>query len=255
VDAEAKRDISAGIKPPRRFMDLSTELRLMIWEAASAPPPCGHILHVTRPPKTRDDVVDMLPLFHDAGLWRACPESRRVVRKAYSKQAVYYATVNEFGESPLCLGNWDHPHHTQATVEAEAIYYRVAQLPVYLASAQEGLQLVIKRAETLLWDVKAAMICLDRVLQPLLLRYPPYEASKIAEAWLLFGREAHRVIPLWRLQRVYMDMCNGESTYGEADRDASNQTYGPNAIMNATERKFLTILCILVVESMLLLAI
>lgn len=69
------------------FLRLPPELRYMIWKRVAEPPPCMHFHDsYTVIPNSR---LPAAYLMVDGGLWTACQESRRIIRRLYNRSCIY----------------------------------------------------------------------------------------------------------------------------------------------------------------------
>ncbi|ERT00244.1 hypothetical protein HMPREF1624_03615 [Sporothrix schenckii ATCC 58251] len=218
-----KKDSTPGFV---RFAMLPTELRLMIWEAAAMPPPCGHVMDITKPPKTEYDVAVALDMFPDAGLWRICSQSRKVMRRAYRKQAAYFNESDEWGEHPYCAGDRQNAASTLAERDEEKVYARFARMAWIVRRVETALESLISDMEQFMVKTKQAVHETRRVMRPLL------HEDTFAETFdrSLRPQTLHRYIPLWRLLRIRQDMCRDRWTFDSQSFHDYDEQYGSTVV-------------------------
>ncbi|KIH91336.1 hypothetical protein SPBR_01766 [Sporothrix brasiliensis 5110] len=218
-----KKDSKPGFV---RFAMLPTELRLMIWEAATMPPPCGHVMDITKPPKTDYDVAMALDMFPDAGLWRACSQSRKVMRRAYRKQAAYFNESDEWGEHPYCAGDRQNAASTLAERDEEKVYDRFARMARLVRTVEKAVEFLISDVEQFMVSTKQAVHETRRIVQPLV------DKDTFAEAFdqSLRPQSLHQYIPLWRLLRIRQDMCRDRWTFDSQNFHDYDEQYGSTVV-------------------------
>lgn len=190
-----------------QFAKLPGELQIMIWEAAVQPPPCGHIFHITYPPKTNAQVATALQFFPDAGLWVVCHDSRNAMKHAYNKKAAYFRQRDAYGKFNLCRGNLRSPFSTWAEQRAEEVFLRFAKLPWHVGQVRSLLDHIHASMEVLLWHVIVAVPRLRKVLLPVV----PADAFATTFGPVLQpGWIPRHHVPLWRIQRARVACLSDE---------------------------------------------
>ncbi|KAL1891688.1 hypothetical protein Sste5346_007437 [Sporothrix stenoceras] len=189
-----------------QFSNLPGELQLMIWERAVDPPPCSHILSTIELPRTDEDVAEALEFFPDAGLWKACPDSLKTVLRAHNKQKTRYAIADENGNLPECHGHIFNFGVTWKEWATEILFERYSRLPQSITQIQEELEDVENKLIELLRWTKVAVAKSREVL----LSAVPDEDDFLAYFGPILHPEwkAHHSVPLLRVMRTTVNMCN-----------------------------------------------